>query len=357
MIALSLEKNNKLKLINKKIKTNLLPYECRVKISFSGICASDIPRAFNSMAYKYPLIMGHEFIGEIIKVGKKVINFEKGDIVSAFPLIPCSQHNDKSCEYCEKKKYNLCDNYDYYGSRRDGSFSEILDVNSWNLFRLNSKKNLKLNTLLEPTAVTFNLFNNLKNNLNNKSKILVLGAGYIGQIISRIIYKHLNAKNIFVIDRNQFKLDFLKKYSCSQLLFFRDENKNSNIYKKLNSKFDIVIETTGGNINFLNAINFVNKNGLILYTGNINKDLLLKKNEVSNILRKEVTIKGIWNSTFKIKNNNWNQAKNFLMSNFYLEELITHTSDLAVANDLLKNINLMKKGKLKNNYIKGLIKI
>ena len=84
MIALSLLNNKKLKLINKKISKKVLPSQCRLQILYSGICASDIPRAFESMAYKYPLIMGHEFIGKVIDTGSKCKNFEIGDIVSAF---------------------------------------------------------------------------------------------------------------------------------------------------------------------------------------------------------------------------------------------------------------------------------
>lgn len=90
MIALSLIKNKKFKLVNKELSNRISPTQCRLKILYSGICASDIPRAFDSMAYKYPLVMGHEFIGRIINTGSKVNKFEKGDIVSAFPLIPCS---------------------------------------------------------------------------------------------------------------------------------------------------------------------------------------------------------------------------------------------------------------------------
>ena len=75
MIALSLIKNKKLKIIEKNVSKILHPLKCRLQILYSGICASDIPRAFNSMAYTYPLIMGHEFVAKIIQVGKSVKKF------------------------------------------------------------------------------------------------------------------------------------------------------------------------------------------------------------------------------------------------------------------------------------------
>ena len=357
MIALSLLNNKKLKLINKKISKKVLPSQCRLQILYSGICASDIPRAFESMAYKYPLIMGHEFIGKVIDTGSKCKNFEIGDIVSAFPLIPCSVHsNKKSCIYCDEKKFNLCDNYDYYGSRRDGSFCEVLDVSEWNLFKLNKKHNLKLYSLIEPTAVSFNIFENLKKTLGSNLDILVIGAGYIGQIVSRILNSKGKKNHIYILDKNKFKLDFVKRYSFKQILVSKKDLKKENFVSQFNSKFDIVIESSGKDINFLNALNFAKKDGTIIFAGNIDKKLLLAKNQVSNILRKQLTIKGIWNSSFKSKIDNWKKSEKFISNSHNMDQLITHISELDGAAELLKNIYLKKKGKIKNNYLKGLIK-
>ena len=353
MIALSLYKNKKLKLINKKISKNILSNQCRLEILYSGICASDIPRAFASMAYKYPLIMGHEFVARVIKTGSKVNRFEKGDLVSAFPMIPCTSKEEKKiCEYCAEKKFNLCKNYDYYGSRSDGSFSEILDVNEWNIFKIKNNHNIKLYSLIEPTAVSFNIFESLKKIVTNKSKILILGGGFIGQIIFRILKKYKKNLHIFVLDRNQFKLDLIKAKSSTQILL----SKNKNLFGKLDSNFDIVIETTGHYEYFLNALEFSKKEGTVIFSGNINKNLTLKKHQVSNILRKQLNIKGVWNSTFKSKIDNWKQSENFIAKNQNMSKLITHVSDLNEAANLLTNIYKKKQGLIKNDYLKGLIK-
>ncbi len=356
MIALSLYKNKKFRLISKKLNKKVLPNQCRLKILYSGICASDIPRAFESMAYKYPLVMGHEFIAKIIDIGTKVNKFEKGDIVSAFPLIPCSINSHKnSCENCKKENFNLCSDYDYYGSRRDGSFCEVLDVNEWNLFKIKNKKKILLNSLIEPTAVSFNIFDKIKKNVENNSKILILGAGYIGQIVLRVINNFNKKTKIFIIDRNKFKLFLTKNFSTSQILFSK-KHSNINDMKKLNSLFDIVIETTGKDINFLNSIEYAKKGGHVIYAGNIDKGFEISKNQISNILRKEVTIKGIWNSSYKSKNDNWIYAEKFISNTRGLERLISHKVDLTNAAQLMQNIYKMKNGKLKNNYLKGIIK-
>ena len=351
MIALSLYKNKKLKLINKKISNKVKPKGCRIKILYSGVCASDIPRAFQSMAYRYPLVMGHEFVGRVIKTGSKVNKFEIGDLVSAFPLIPCHK-----CEYCDNTKYNLCEEYDYYGSRRDGSFSEVLDVNEWNIIKVKENRNSKLYSLMEPTAVSFNIYENIKNNINRKTNILILGGGFIGQITFRIIKNFNKNINLNILDRNKFKLKKINHGKHKKILTSSDSKRNIEIFKSLRNKYDIVIETTGSDEYFLNAIDFAKKTGLVLFSGNINKNLFIKKNEVSNILRKELSIKGVWNSTFKSKIDNWKQAEKFLNTNDDIENLITHIVDLNESANLLKNIYLKKIGKTKNDYLKGLIK-
>ena len=79
---------------------------------------------------------------------------------------------------------------------------------------------------------------------------------------------------------------------------------------------------------------------------------------MSNILRKEITIKGVWNSSFKKKKNNWQSAENFLLKskNADLEQLITHTVDLEKSSTLLRKIYLSKNKSIKLDYIKGIIK-
>ena len=88
-----------------------------VKVKASGICSSDIPRIFTKGTYHFPTIPGHEFSGIVEQVNssrKELI----GKRVSVFPLIPC-----KKCTQCKLGHYEMCESYDYIGSRRDGGFA------------------------------------------------------------------------------------------------------------------------------------------------------------------------------------------------------------------------------------------
>ena len=361
MIALSLVKNKKLKIIEKNISSVLHPLKCRLQILYSGICASDIPRAFNGMAYSYPLIMGHEFVGKIIQTGKSITKFSKNDTVSAYPLIPQCIHSPKKnkCDNCRNKNYNLCSNYSYYGSRIDGSFCEILDVYEWNLYKINKKIDNNICSLIEPTAVAFNILDKFPKFLSKKNKILLIGSGFIGQILARILKRKNPNVNLTTLDRNLFKLKEIKKYSSDQLLFKNENTKEDQyILSSLCEKFDIVIESSGNHKNFISSLSFAKKNGVVILSGNPNNDIKFNKYQVSNILRKELIIKGVWNSSFKKRDDNWVSAENFLrdIHNDNLGELITHTADLEKSPKLLNKIYLAKNKKINLSYIKGTIK-
>ena len=83
---------------------------------------------------------------------------------------------------------------------------------------------------------------------------------------------------------------------------------------------------------------------MVVFSGNPNNDIKFNRNQISSILRKEIIIKGVWNSSFKKKNNNWKSAENFLKSTnaSNLEQLITHTVDLEKSPMLLHKIYLAK---------------
>ena len=86
-----------------------------VQVKASGICSSDIPRIFTNGTYHFPTIPGHEFSGVVAAYGEGVPEERVGKRVGIFPLIPC-----RTCPQCRQKKYEMCEHYDYLGSRRDG---------------------------------------------------------------------------------------------------------------------------------------------------------------------------------------------------------------------------------------------
>lgn len=122
--------------------------EVTIRVRASGICGSDIPRIFKDGAHRMPLIPGHEFSGEVVGLGKNVDGRLLHKRVGVFPLVPCG-----GCAACRKGEYELCRDYSYLGSRRDGGFAEYAAVPAANLVKLPDAVSFDAAAMLEPMAV------------------------------------------------------------------------------------------------------------------------------------------------------------------------------------------------------------
>jgi L-iditol 2-dehydrogenase len=345
MLNLTLKKNKSF-VLSKTENKDVLPNQYKIKICYTGICASDIPRAFKKGAYFYPLVLGHEFSGKIVERGKKAKKFNINDSVSAFPLIPTCNN----CASCKKKQYHLCEQYSYYGSRENGSLSEFLNVNEWNIFKVDRNFPLKLASLFEPISVTYNIFNRIHKN-DKKEEILVLGGGFLGLVISGILNFH-NFRNVTILDRNKYRLNKVPNKNYEKIQTDIDNFKSKNSYKYI---IDFI-----GNTNSLNkSLSLLDKKGKLILAANVYKKVTFTKKNLNFILRKELILEGIWNSTFKVKESNWKQSNNFIKKNSnWIKSLITHEVSLEDAPKLFRNIYLNKRNKIKKfNYIKGLVGI
>ncbi len=124
------------------------PGEVLLEVRAAGICGSDIPRIYKTGTYSFPTIPGHEFSGVVADVGAETDTSWKGSRAGVFPLIPC-----RMCAPCLKKQYEMCRNYSYLGSRRDGGFAEYVAVPAENLIRLPDNVSFEAAAMLEPMAV------------------------------------------------------------------------------------------------------------------------------------------------------------------------------------------------------------
>ena len=112
-------------------KPQIKPDHALVRIAACGVCGSDIPRVLIKGAHKLPIICGHEFAGQITELGERMDGWLVGDLVTVPPLIPCG-----TCEQCLRGVPSRCEDYDYFGSRRDGAYTEFALVPKTNLLRV-----------------------------------------------------------------------------------------------------------------------------------------------------------------------------------------------------------------------------
>lgn len=317
--------------------------EYLLKIAAAGICNSDIFRAFSHEAYFYPIVLGHEFCGRIAACGPQATKFRKGQWVTIFPLLPCG-----ACPACAAKQWVYCSNYSYYGSRCDGAFQEYLPVKEWNVIPLSEGTDPAVGSLCEPLAVSVRAANVLVSGPLDE-EVAIIGGGFIGLAAAMIISKRLSSRcKITLIDRNQFKLDIARGLGFSTMLF--DEA------SCVNNRYGYLLEACGGIEAYHMAVRMARPQAKIVLVGNIQGDIEFKKQEFSSILRKELFLRGVWNSHYQGGfNDNWHEAIDLMKTTKDLGKLITRRISLGEIPDVLHEMYRIKKNHKPHHMLKVIV--
>ena len=283
--------------------------ETLIKIMAAGICGSDLSRVFGSGAYHYPIILGHEFAGLDEKTGRKCV---------VFPLLPC-----RKCAMCMIGEYVCCENYDYYGSRRDGGFAEYLSVKNENILYVDGDISYDVLAMCEPAAIALHCVYLADIKVGNR--VLITGAGPIG-LIAGYIAKINGAEKVYFTDIDQRKLDYA-------------ESLGFDIYN--NQKADVFIEGTGVSSALETGLEAVKPFGNVVLLGNPYGDIKISQKSYWHILRKQLVLKGSWNSMFNPFRNEWQIVLDLAAGGrLPLENMISHRFSLEDCNkafEVLKN--------------------
>ncbi len=300
--------------------------EVLIRVAACGICGSDIPRVMETGAYRHPLIPGHELAGYVHSVGEGVDEGLLGMAVAVYPLIPC-----RRCEQCLKGLFNLCESYDYLGSRRDGGFAEFVLAPAQNIVPIPNGVNVEHAALSEPSAVAFHGL--MRVGLSDGESILVLGAGPIGLLICQIA-KLMGSRNVFVFDVVDWKMEIAEKNGWAKCVSESEIAKGS-------LKVDIIVDAVGAPSVLLTALKVAGKRSRILLIGNPHGNVTLEKALLSKVLRSELHIVGSWNSLCESE---WETILNWMAKgDLAIEPLITHRLKLE---DLPKAFVEMSLGKM-----------
>ena len=300
--------------------------EALIRVMACGICGSDIPRIYDTGAHRHPLIPGHEFAGIVEAVGRNTDSALIGSRVGVFPLIPCG-----TCPQCSQKKYEMCENYNYTGSRCDGAFAEYVCVPGSNLIQLPDNVSSEQAAMLEPMAVAVHAMRATQ--ITPNSSIAICGLGTIGLLLYTFL-KEAGHNNIYLIGNK----DFQKKQALalgsdeSHYCDTRKEDALSWLRKSTGgSGADVFFECVGRNDTITLSLNAVAKGGNVTLIGNPHSDIALQRNDYWQMLRKQLTLKGTWNSSFtQSADDDWHYVIDRLSSGSVTpEKLITHSLPLS----------------------------
>lgn len=314
--------------------------EVLIKVKAAGICGSDVPRVYKTGAHKMPLVIGHEFSGVVDRVSAAEDDGLRGKRMGIFPLIPC-----KKCPACLSKKYEMCSHYSYLGSRVDGGFAEYVAVPKWNLLELPETVTYEQAAMLEPMAVAVHAMRQLQ--LHKYDTVLVCGAGTIGQLLVMFLLDG-GMENVYVVGNKQFQQRTLMEMGLPEDHFFDD--KYGDAVKWISEKteghgVDAYFECVGRNETIVQGLSMVCPGGQICFVGNPGSDMNFSKDEYWKILRKQLYIRGTWNSSYlgddkDADSDDWHYVIDRLKTGrLHPEKLISHKLSLR---EVEKGLTIMK---------------
>lgn len=273
-----------------------------VRIAYSGLCGSDIPRIFVNSSHYYPITLGHEFSGHVVSIGEDIHDLQEGDAVACVPLLPCFE-----CEECKKAAYSQCKHYDFIGSRREGGHAEYAVVSRKNLFKLPENASLLQGAFLEPMTVGLHALK-LAGGCQDK-EVIVIGAGTIGQLIIQAA-SALGAKSVTAVDINPQRLTLALETGASHAFNSATLSADDIRQKTQERRFNqLIIETAGTPQTVALSLDIAGPKAQVALVGTLHKDLTLNVSTFSHILRKELTLLGSWmNYSAPWPGSEWQQA-------------------------------------------------
>jgi len=306
------------------------PQWALIRIAFSSICSSDVHRGFGGGAYHYPLIMGHEFSGHVEEPAEGG-RIRRGAPVAVFPLIPC-----RACGPCETGDYAQCLQYDYLGSRRDGGFAERVWAPEECLVPIPEGVSMREAALTEPCAVALHGVEKLGIRAGNTGA--VFGGGPIGNMAAQWM-RLRGCSPVIVVDVDQDKLALAGSLGLTPV-DARAADPVARI-KELTggAGADRVIEAVGLPGTFLQAVQCAARFGEVVFLGNIRGTLEIGESDVSSILRRELVIRGTWNSRIApAGHNEWTTVLSSLGTRVHVDKLISHTSPLSEGAEIFRRM-------------------
>lgn len=260
-----------------------------IKVKYTGICGSDIPRVNGDACHFFPNVLGHEFSGTIEEVGEGVTSLVKGDRVAGVPLVPCME-----CEDCQKGNYSLCKHYSFIGSREFGSFAEYVVVPEKNAVKFQEEVSFEQGAFFEPATVALHGLQRV--DYKGGKTVAILGGGTIGMFVMQWA-KIFGAAKVVVFDIAEERLELGKRLGATDGMNTLQEDYMQQAMNMTGGKgFDYVYETAGNTITMKMAFELAANKAQVCFVGTPTKELSFTVKEWENMNRKEFTLTGSWMS-------------------------------------------------------------
>ena len=285
-----------------------------IRIHKTAICGTDMHiyhwDEWSQKTIPVPMVVGHEYAGEVIEIGQEVRGFAVGDRVSGEGHITCGY-----CRNCRAGRRHLCRNTVGVGVNRPGCFAEYLVIPAYNAFKLPDEISDDLAAVFDPfgnavhTALSFDLVG---------EDVLITGAGPIG-IMAGAVARHVGARHVVITDLNEYRLELARKMGATRTVNVENE-KLDDVMGELGMTegFDVGFEMSGVPSAFCDMLNCMNHGGKVALLGIPPQEMIIPWPEV---IFKGLVIKGIYGREMF---ETWYKMASLLQSGLDLSPIITH---------------------------------
>lgn len=302
-----------------------------IRVRRTGICGTDLhifewdDWAQNTLPV--PLVIGHEFVGEIVDIGSNVADLYPGEIVSGEGHVVCGR-----CRNCLAGRRHLCAHTQGVGVNRPGAFAEYIALPMSNIWRHHPGVDQDVAAIFDPfgnavhTGLSFPVLG---------EDVLITGAGPIGLMAAAVV-KHAGARFVVITDTNPYRLELAKKMGVTLSVNAREEKLDS-IQKKLGMAegFDVGLEMSGNPAAFRDMLRNMSHGARIAMLGIPNGEMAI---DWHTVIFNMLTIKGIYGREMY---ETWYKMTVMLQSGLDIRPVITHRFEYA---DFQKGFDVMSSG-------------
>ncbi|MXO51581.1 L-threonine 3-dehydrogenase [Erythrobacter gaetbuli] len=285
-----------------------------IKVRRTAICGTDMHIwKWDEWAQKtipVPMIVGHEFVGEIVDVGDNAGDFQVGQIVSGEGHVVCGR-----CRNCMAGRRHMCAHAQGIGVNRPGAFAEYLSLPAANVWVHDPKIDLDVASLFDPygnavhTALQFDVLG---------EDVLVVGAGPIG-IMAAAVCRHAGARHVVVTDLNDERLALAKRMGATRTVnVTREKLEDVQAELGMTEGFDVGLEMSGSEPGFASMVDNMAHGGKIAILGLPAGDVRIDWHKV---IFNMLTLKGVYGREIF---ETWYKMQVFVQSGLDLSPIITH---------------------------------
>lgn len=285
-----------------------------IRVGRTGICGTDVHiynwDAWAQRTIPVPMVVGHEFVGEVVAVGSNVVDFRPGDIVSGEGHVVCGR-----CRNCLAGRRHLCKDTKGIGVNRPGAFAEYMALPMTNVWLHDPAINRDVASIFDPfgnavhTALSFPVLG---------EDVLITGAGPIGAMAAAVV-KHAGARYVVITDVNPYRLDLARQLGATLAVDVRTTSL-ADVQKQLHMQegFDVGLEMSGNPSAFRDMLQHMCHGGRIAMLGIPTEEIAI---DWSTVVFNMLTIKGIYGREMY---ETWYKMTVMLQSGLNIAPIITH---------------------------------